>query len=455
MYTDKGKKHTFEDKNGIAHKNGDLELILKAAEMLNNDIDELYGGFGTTSKTTSPEKLLLLIKYYRFYPNAELLKKIEKTLYNMYKGGVFDHLGYGFFKGSKVRRWTEPLLQKMLYDNLMLIVVYAEAYDITNKKLYSEVVEKIYEYLVRDMMNTTGGFYFSDGEGEEADNEFYTWSNPQIEEVLGKKDAAIFCKYYNIPIIENGYKGVVPNQIGIGINKIRNNEKLNKRLINMTSSLYLKRHQAAKTKKDFRVYSSLNGLAVAVLAYGGRIISNSKLIATSEKTLKFIFKEFSKEDGRFIQYTNKGKAEGIAHQKTYAYLIWGLIELYYATLKSNYLDRAFELNGKMIKTFWDEKNGGFFTTEANKEKVFRNTSSISGNTIALLNLIHLIRLGGNKEIEGKAMRLLKLFNRQLEGEIDGFEFYIIALIEKNNISSSSSEEIVNPMAEVVDIEEKY
>lgn len=454
MYADKSNKHTFKNKKHIAYGSENKEVIFNAAKVLIENIDEQYGGFGTAAKTISPEKLLLLLNYYKINPNAELLKKIEKTLYNMYKGGIFDHLGYGFFRSSKVRQWTDPVLQKMLYDNLILIIVYSEAYGITSKKIYSEVVEKIYEYLVREMMNSKGGFYFTDGEDKTADNEFYTWNYPQIEEVLGKKDAVTFCKYYNIPVSVSGAKGIIPNQIGISINRIRNDERLNRRLIGMCNNLYLKRHQDAKTKKNYKIYSSLNSLAVAALAHGGRMINNSKLIASSEKTLRFIYRELSKEDGRLIQCLDNGKAEGVAHQRTYAYLIWALIELYYSTLKSTFLNRAIDLNEKMIKNFWDEKGGGFFTTESNKDKIFRNTSSINGNEAALLNFVHLNRLSLNSEIENKASKLLRLYRNQVKEQLDGYEFYIIALIEKNSSISVPSEEINNLMAEVIDINEK-
>lgn len=454
MYADKSNKHTFENKNHIAYGSENKEIISKAAKVLIENIDDQYGGFGTEAKTVSPEKLLLLLNYYKIYPNAELLKKIEKTLYNMYKGGVFDHLGYGFFKSSKVRQWTVPVLQKMLYDNLVLIIVYSEAYRITSKKIYSEVAEKIYEYLVREMMNSKGGFYFTDGEDKREDNEFYAWNYPQIEEVLGKKDAVTFCKYYNIPVSVNGTKCIIPNQIGIGINRIRSDERLNRRLLDMSNNLYLKRHQDGKTKKNYKIYSSLNSLAVAALAHGGRAINNNKLIASSEKTLRFIYRELSMEDGRIIQCVDNGKAEGAAHQRTYAYLIWGLIELYYSTLKSTFLNKAIELNEKMIKNFWDEKGGGFFTTESNKEKIFRNTSSINGNAAALLNFVHLNRLSLNSEIENKALKLLKLYRNLVKEQLDGYEFYIIALIEKSSSSSAPIEEINNLMAEVINIDEK-
>ena len=128
-----------------------------------------------------------------------LYEVITKTLESMYKGGIYDHIGFGFSRYSTDNKWLVPHFEKMLYDNALLAMAYLETYHITKNQFYARVAEEIFTYVLRDMSSPEGGFFSAedaDSEGEEG--KFYIWSYDEILEILGERDGKKFCEFFNI-----------------------------------------------------------------------------------------------------------------------------------------------------------------------------------------------------------------------------------------------------------------
>ena len=148
--------------------------------------DPEYGGFGNAPKFPTPHNLYFLLRYW-YYTGEELaLEMVEKTLQCMYKGGIYDHIGFGFARYSTDRFWLVPHFEKMLYDNALLAIAFVETYQATGKELYARIAREVFAYLLREMTSAEGGFYSAqdaDSEGEEG--KFYLWTPAQVVEVLG------------------------------------------------------------------------------------------------------------------------------------------------------------------------------------------------------------------------------------------------------------------------------
>ncbi len=162
----------------VKHLNGaevvsdvaDIDLTRLAASQYERIYDEKYGGFGRAPKFPTPHNLLFLLEYYERNKTPSCLQMAEHTLLQMYRGGMFDHIGFGFCRYSTDKKFLVPHFEKMLYDNALLILAYCKAYGVTNNQLYLEIAEKTAGYILREMTSQGGGFYSSqdaDSEGEE------------------------------------------------------------------------------------------------------------------------------------------------------------------------------------------------------------------------------------------------------------------------------------------------
>ncbi|MGH7792737.1 MAG: thioredoxin domain-containing protein, partial [Thermodesulfobacteriota bacterium] len=167
------------------------QSTLKVAySQLSQSFDTVHGGFGRAPKFPTPHNLLFLLRYWKRSEDNKALEMVEKTLDAMRRGGVYDHIGFGFHRYSTDPQWLLPHFEKMLYDQAMLTIAYTEAYQATGKKDYEKTAREVFRYVLRDMTAPEGGFYSAedaDSEGEEG--KFYLWTEDEIREILGKEDA--------------------------------------------------------------------------------------------------------------------------------------------------------------------------------------------------------------------------------------------------------------------------
>ena len=191
---------------------GDESLIQRAMENYRQSFDEKNGGFGEPPKFPMPHNLLFLLQEYDRHGNEKALKMAEKTLRQMYLGGLFDHIGYGFCRYSTDRFFLVPHFEKMLYDNALLIMAYCRAFEITKKPFYKSVAEKTAAYILNEMTSPDGGFYSAqDADSDGAEGKYYVFDPREIEKVLGKETGAGFCKYYGITQQGNFQGKSIPN----------------------------------------------------------------------------------------------------------------------------------------------------------------------------------------------------------------------------------------------------
>ena len=143
------------------------ELLNRAFKQYARAFDAEWGGFGPAPKFPAPHNLLFLLRYYHFMHKDQALDMVEKTLQSMYRGGIYDHIGFGFARYSTDRQWLVPHFEKMLYDNALLAMAYLECYQLTGKDFYAGVARDIFSYVLRDMTHPEGGFYSA----EDADSD--------------------------------------------------------------------------------------------------------------------------------------------------------------------------------------------------------------------------------------------------------------------------------------------
>jgi len=187
-------------------------------------------------------------------------------------------LDLGFLDTQLIRKWLVPHFEKMLYDNALLAIIYLETYQVTKKELYSQVAREIFEYILRDMTDSEGGFYCAedaDSEGEEG--KFYVWTKDEIEDSLGER-AEEFCDKFDITDKGNFEEKNIPNLIEYkwAIKDKILDEGIRKILFDI-------REKRVHPHKDNKILTSWNGLMIAALAYGGRVLDDERYVDAAKK----------------------------------------------------------------------------------------------------------------------------------------------------------------------------
>jgi uncharacterized protein YyaL (SSP411 family) len=421
--------HTLET-SVMTTAEGDIspDVLNQTYQYFANNFDAKYGGFGPAPKFPSPHNLAFLLRHWKLTGEAKALEMVEKTLISMYQGGIYDHIGFGFARYSTDRQWLIPHFEKMLYDNALLSITYLEAFQATGKEEYAQAGREIFSYILRDMTSPEGGFYSAedaDSEGEEG--KFYVWLPDEIKMVLGDELGEDFSRTFDITA-DGNFEGLnIPNLIKTGsVDRLE-------AFAAAREKLFLHREKRIHPYKDDKILTAWNGLMIAALAFGSRALGETKYSQAAARAADFIQVNLRREDGRLLARYRDGEAAHLAYVDDYAFLIWGLIELYQATFKPSYLALALELNEDMLKYFWDEDKGGLFLYGWDGEKLITRPKEIydgampAGNSVAAVNFLRLASLTGQRSLEERALAQFKAFGGTINATPMGHSHFLTAV----------------------------
>ena len=416
--------------NGAAGDELGEEVLERGFEQLSRAFDKQHGGFGRAPKFPAPHNLTFLLRYWKRSGNAAALEMVEKTLRAMRLGGIFDHVGFGFHRYSTDAEWFLPHFEKMLYDQAMLAMAYTEVYQATGDVGYETTAREIFTYVLRDMTDAGGGFYSAedaDSEGEEG--KFYLWTLEEVREVLGSEEAQLIMEVFNMEEDGNFRDEATGRKTGRNILYLRQGlpevasepgiaiEELRQRVETAREKLFAAREKRVHPHKDDKILADWNGLMIAALAKGAQAFNDFAYTAAAERAATFICSKMQETGGLLYHRYRDGEVAVPGFLDDYAFMIWGLIELYEATFKPRYLKAALDLNGFLLNNFWDEAEGGFYFTSGEAEAVLVRQKELydgavpSGNSVSMLNLIRLGRLIANPGFEEKAWRLRRAFSK--------------------------------------------
>jgi len=435
------------DQQNLDHTAEDLEDVVFANtyEIFKHSFDEKYGGFGNAPKFPTPHNLLFLLRYWKRTGNDNALNMVTKTLRMMRGGGIYDHLGYGFHRYSTDKKWLAPHFEKMLYDQALISMVYLEAFQATADAAFSKTAVEIFSYIENEMTSPEGGFYSAeDADSEGVEGKFYVWKIEEIKELFTNKEADLLIDYFNLDPSGNFQNEATGSKSGdniLNVDILDNDfyEKYTssvdefKLLLNgYRNKMLEKRSLRVRPFKDDKILTDWNGLMIAALAKGGRVLDRPELTVIAEKAAAFINTSLAAKSGGLLHVYREGSASVSAQLDDYAFFTWGLLELYETTFNTIYLKQAISLNQYMTDNFWDKKNGGFFATAHDAEKlIMRQKDSYdgavpSGNSVALLNIIKLARITSNSKLEKYAEKLFRSFAAKVEQVPSGHTMFLSA-----------------------------
>ena len=417
---------------GSAGKELGVAELDRAYQQLATSFDSARGGFRRAPKFPTPHNLSFLLRYWKRSGNDQALAMVEKTLQAMRKGGMYDHVGFGFHRYSTDAAWLVPHFEKMLYDQAMLVIAYVEAFQATGKAEYADTAREILTYVLRDMTSPEGGFYSAeDADSEGVEGKFYLWTHDEIKQILGEDDAKLFITVFNIKPAGNFRNPHTPPRTNIphlirppaeyaGEFEISEDE-LRSRLEAARKKLFDVREKRIHAYKDDKILTDWNGLMIAALAKAAQALDEPKYGEAAQRAADFILSRVRDGRGRLLKRFRDDQAGLPAHVEDYAFFTWGLLELYETNFEIRNLQSAIKLNDDLLAHFWDDTNGGFFFTADDGESLLVRSKEIydgaipSGNSVAMLNLIRIGRTTGDARLESRAAAVGQAFSAKVSG----------------------------------------
>lgn len=406
-------------------ENADLGLTHSATAVYEHIYDNKNGGFGRAPKFPTPHNILFLLSYYERYKRNECLQMAEHTLMQMYRGGMFDHIGFGFCRYSTDKNFLVPHFEKMLYDNALLILAYCKAYNITKKTLYLEIAEKTADYILREMTSQEGGFYSAqdaDSEGEEG--KYYLFTPDEIIGVLGEKDGEAFNRHFDISNIGNFEGKNIPNLLS--------SDPADKSFDTFLPQLVLYRKKRYSLHLDDKILTSWNSLMIAAMCELYLVSKKDIYLSTAQKAAAFIQKYLCKDDTLYVSF-REGKCGVIGFLDDYAAYIFAMLSLYKATLDREYLKLAGRFCEKAISDFGDN-TGGFYLYGNNSEELILRPKETydgaipSGNSLMAYNLVRLSLITSDEKYKITAEQQLNFLASKAQ-YLPGYAMFLTALLE--------------------------
>ena len=408
----------------------DTDQLDMAFQSFVRSFDKTNGGFGGAPKFPPSMSLEFLLRYWKRTGNTEALDMAVFTARKMAEGGIYDQIGGGFHRYAVDAIWLVPHFEKMLYDNAQLIEIYVHLYQITEDELFKNVAIETLEYVRREMLDPSGGFYSSqDADSEGVEGKFFVWTPEEIVEILGTDHAQIFNFYYDVS--EEGNfeeKNILhvsyTHEAAARALKIDASELISI-LETGRNKIFAAREKRIKPFRDEKVLTAWNGLMLAAVAKAAAVFGDEDYLDIAKRNADFLLENLQR-DGRLLRTWKDGRAKLNAYLEDYSNLADGLIELYQASGNLRYLAEARRLAELMITEFWDEETGGFFFTSGDHEELivrnkdFYDNATPSGNSAAADVLLRLAKFYGDEKYERFASATLRLAAAQIRRHPQGF-----------------------------------
>jgi len=389
---------------------------------LEQSFDGEYGGFGAAPKFPHAPGLARLLRDWHASagdeaPDLQALYMATLSLTRMAEGGLFDQLGGGFCRYSVDARWEIPHFEKMLYDNALLLALYAEAAAATGERVFAETVERTVQWLLRELRDAGGALYSSlDADSEGHEGRFYVWQRDSVEQALTPQEYALFAPRFGFDGPAN-FEGAWHLCVRSSLDSIAGTQQLSVDAVRAgidraQIKLLQLRDLRVRPGLDDKILASWNALAIAGLATAARCLGREDYADAADAALRYL-RRVHWQDGRLLATSARAEARLAAYLDDYAFLLDAILELASVRFSAEQLAWATELAEVMLRHFEDAGAGGFFFTADDHEALISRPKSFSdeaipaGNAIAARALLRLGYLLGEPRYLAAAERTLR------------------------------------------------
>lgn len=383
-----------------------------------DQFDTYRGGYKGDQKFPLAISWNALLQYYYLTGDEEVLEFVKVTLDNMAKGGIFDHVGGGFSRYTTDSKWLVPHFEKMLYDNALLISAYSNAYKLTNKNEYAQVVRQSIKFIERELSNGDGGYYSSinaDSNGDEG--QYYVWTVEEVKTILDADEAKIIQDFYNIESYgnwEDGKSVLYKNYFIEEYAKENNRDysELKTLLEGAQEKMFRYREKRHKPTVDSKIIASWNALMVQAYIDAFAALGDDDYLQKAKKAAKFLTENLLDSDHKVVRSYMNGKKGRSGYLDDYSYLTNAFLSLYQITFDEVWLKQAQNLTDYTIAQFWNADSGMFYYASKNNEELITRPYELednvmpSSNSVMALNLFVLGELTLQKEYSERSERMM-------------------------------------------------
>lgn len=398
------------------------ELLQKAYRGMIQDFDSIHGGLQKGApKFPAAMSLEFILRQWIQEKHERAEEVLTFTLKKMAQGGMYDQIGGGFHRYSVDAEWLVPHFEKMLYDNAQLSRIYLRTWQTTRDPFFRQIAEEIYDYILREMTDASGGFYSAtdaDSEGEEG--KFFVWSLREIRETLPSDLADTAVAYWDVTNKGNfeGYNilNVPVDESEVAAKLEISVEVLREHITEAKHLLYATRTHRVHPGLDNKILTAWNGLMLASLAEAARVLDRDDYRVAAIKNADFLLSAMVAPDGRLYRTHKAGTSKLNGYLEDYANLIDSLLEMYQTTFDKRYFREAQRLADHVLAHF-AAPDGGFFDTSDDHEALIarprnlQDNATPSGNSMIAKCLLRLGAYTGDEKYEEAARGgLRKLIN---------------------------------------------
>ena len=354
-------------------------------------IDFTWGGRAGAPKFMMPNNLIYLSKYYSISKEDRALEAINISLEKMALGGIYDQIGGGFARYSTDAFWKVPHFEKMLYDNAQLLSAYSIAYKNQNNELYLETIESIYNFLMTELKDISGGFYAAlDADSEGIEGKFYIWSFADFMRIT--KNDKLLANYYSVTEEgnwEDGHNILFRTETDDLFCKKNNLTQGNwkENVIAQNRLLLNERNTRIRPGLDDKILLNWNALLVNGLIEAFRATKNEKYLNEAISLGKFLLNTFLNSDGSINRTFKNGKSSIAGLLIDYVTFADALFNLYQITFDEQFIKQTTQFLEYIILHFHDKKSSLFFFTADNQSTIITRGLETSDNVIPAANSI--------------------------------------------------------------------
>ncbi|GMQ82659.1 MAG: thioredoxin domain-containing protein [Rhodothermia bacterium] len=374
------------------------ERLAEAFSALVSRYDKEWGGFGAAPKFPTAHQLSFLLRYGKRMGDDAAYRMVDATIRAMRKGGVFDQIGLGIHRYSTDREWKLPHFEKMLVDQALLVIACTEAFQVKHDRHHQSTAEDIIAYVLRDMSAPDGAFYASeDADSEGSEGKFYLWAWDELQELLTTEELEYANREWNVERAGNIDDEATGEPTGMNLffgGNAHGDGEYGALWSSIVQKLLEARSNRIRPQRDEKLLTDWNGLMIAALTKSGRVFSNTDWIQSAEGAAHALL-EVHEHQGKLAHSSFEGIVSEAGFLDDYAYLSWGLLELFEATGKVEWLSKAEEIVRVVISDFWDEDANGFFISNPDvhklplRQKQYHDGATPAGGSIAAQTILKL------------------------------------------------------------------